>query len=153
MLLQERVSPCDCKFACQLIHTVSCSAVVAKAPRKSLGRASVTSPGTGKRKGKAAAGGGNPLKLWPTPKGQNGLRKFLGGEKCGGSSSASGSGCSSGSSESTEEYDNSEQTDEQELESTEPQSSEIETCSNPPSPSPMNLLEDITQLNSDSEED
>ena len=56
---------------------MSCAAVAARAPRKTVGvprPASSPSSGGGRsRKGKSAAVGGNPAKLWPTPEWQRGI--------------------------------------------------------------------------------
>lgn len=99
----------------------------------------MTSPTSSSAKRKAKpGGGGNPLKMWPTPKGQHELRKFFGGEL----SSGTGSGCCSSSSS------------EEGLETTKPESGKVpESTSATSSQTPMNLLEDITQLNSDSDND
>ena len=143
---------------------LSVSAVAAKAPRKNVasGRSSVISPGGTAGKRKAKGGGGNPLKLWPVPKGQKGLQGFLGG---GGSDGAS---CSAGSSSFMEEGNSSEHFEEEEIvgasssEQLEEGVSNTETGSSssledsPPTTSnsiSTNLLDDITQLNSDSDED
>ena len=107
--------------------------MVAKAPRKNLvsGRTSSVSPASGKGKGKTG-GAGNPLKLWPIPKGQKGLQGFLrGGDGCG--SSAAGSSSMEGTSEQSEE--------------------EIADVDSPAQNNSLVNLEDITQLNSDTEEE
>lgn len=81
------------------------SAVAAKAPRKSLpsGGSSV-SPSGGSRlsKKKAKGSGGNPFKMWPTPKWQQNLHTFLGVEQPGSSSSSSSGESSSSASTSAE---------------------------------------------------
>ena len=77
--------------------------MVAKAPRKNIaaGRSNGTAPysggGSGKKKGKVG-GCGNPLKVWPIPKGQKGLQSFFGG--CSSSNDeAGGPSCSVGGDE------------------------------------------------------
>ena len=135
------------------------SAVVAKAPRKNV-RSSVISPSgsaSGKRKGKAG-GGGNPLKLWPVPKGQKGLQCFFGGQ------SSEDGGCSSAcveagsSSEQLEEFAQEQFVAEEPASCEEGSSHEEEGSSHEGEESDdtpidsMNLLDDITQLNSDSED-
>lgn len=125
------------------------TAVVAKAPRKNVvpGRSSVISPGSaaGKRKGKAG-NGGNPLKLWPVPKGQKGLQSFLGSSDGDSSSSAKEGTSSSELVGDLEEEEESAEASTREGSSTEEDNVPITSCS-------KNFLEDITQLNSDSEED
>lgn len=133
--------------------------MVAKAPRKNIaaGRSNGTSPssggGSGKKKGKVG-GSGNPLKIWPIPKGQKELQSFFGG--CSGSSSSDGGGGPS-SFANSEELDRLEggpngscEEVEQlmEGESSDSGSSGIENNSS------VQLDNDITQLNSDdSDED
>ena len=76
----------------------SFSAVAAKAPRKNLpSSGSSVSPSGGSRlsKKKAKGSGGNPFKMWPTPKWQQNLHTFLGVEQPGSSSSSSSAGESS----------------------------------------------------------
>ena len=134
------------------------SAVVAKAPRKNVAsvRSSVISPSgsaSGKRKGKAG-GGGNPLKLWPVPKGQKGLQSFFGGQ------SSEDGGCSSAcveagsSSEQLEEFAQEQFVAEEPASCEEGSSHEGEEsgCDDDTPIDSMNLLDDITQLNSDSED-
>jgi hypothetical protein len=147
------------------------TAVVAKAPRKNVapGRSSVVSPNggaSGKRKGKMG-GGGNPLKLWPVPKGQKGLLSFCGSHgDAGGGCSTSMEPCSS--TEQLEELTQEQLGQEYEEAGGEGSSSSCEN-NGEGSGSPyeersdsgsddlptgsINLPDDITQLNSDSEED
>lgn len=118
--------------------------MVAKAPRKNLvsGRTSTVSPVSGK--GKAKAGGaGNPLKLWPIPKGQKGLQGFLRGGDGGCGSDADGGCGSSGAGPASSMEGSSEHLEEEGL---------ADTDSSAQNNSLVNL-EDITQLNSDSEGD
>ena len=57
-------------------------AVAAKAPRKNLPSSrSAVSPSGGGNKKKAKGVGGNPFKMWPTPKWQQNLHTFLGVEQ------------------------------------------------------------------------
>lgn len=130
--------------------------MVAKAPRKNIaaGRSNGISPstggGSGKKKGKVG-GSGNPLKLWPIPKGQKGLQSFFGG--CGGDGAGP-----SGSAENNElerlegepsgSCEEVEQLVEEEASSSEGGGSGIENNS-----SVQLLDDDITQLNSDSDQD
>lgn len=139
--------------SCMLIYA---SAVVAKAPRKNIvsGRSSVISPNggaPGKRKGKAGGSGGNPLKLWPVPKGQKGLQSFFGGH---GSDDASGSSPMEGTSTSEqlegEEFVGTPVVEEGSGSSCAESSS---SCEDNLTTNSVNLLDDITQLNSDSDED
>lgn len=116
------------------VELLTLSAVVAKAPRKNLvsGRTSTVSPASGKGKGKAG-GTGNPLKRWPIPKGQKGLQGFLRGGDGGCGSSAAGSSSMEGSCEHSEEEE----------------FADTDSAQN----NSLVNLEDITQLNSDSEQD
>lgn len=115
---------------------------------------SPTNGGSGKRKG-GKGGSSNSLKLWPIPKGQKGLQNFFGGDnRCIGSSSgsSSSSNCMEGTSEqSGEELDHDEPTEPSSSSST--VASDGHTSSPSGSPALMNMLEDITQVNSDSDED
>lgn len=115
------------------------------------GRNSVVSPdgSSGKRKGKVAGSGGNPLKLWPVPKGQKGLQSFFG----------SPSGDDPSGPSPMEGTSSSQQLEEEELigTSVEEGSSSSPCCEGSSSSScednhptnSANLLDDITQLNSD----
>ena len=112
---------------------------MAKAPRKSLPRVNVTPTSSSTKRKVKVATGGNPLKLWPTPKGQNELTKFFGSASPSSSGSGSSGCCSSSSSEE---------------QNCEPGCSKADTSpdvSPVPSPTPIAMLDDITQLNSDSE--
>lgn len=109
------------------------------------GRSAGSSPSggsQGKRKGKA--GGGNTLKRWPIPKGQKGLQSFLGGSEDGVSSSNS-----SNNEEGSSSAGSSAQLEEESADSSHAHT----TPTNSPHTSSMNFLDDITQLNSDSDED
>ena len=122
-----------------LLITTCCTAVVAKAPRKNIaaGRSSIVSPsngGAGKRKNKVG-GSGNPLKLWPVPKGQKGLQSFFGGD--------SGVSPSSNLAEETIEPE----------EGSSSGVSSTDCMEGTSSSNPLHLLEDITQTNSDSDDD
>ena len=82
------------------LFSPSFSAVAAKAPRKNLpSSGSSVSPSGGSRlsKKKAKGSGGNPFKMWPTPKWQQNLHTFLGVDQPGSSSSSSSTGESSSS--------------------------------------------------------
>ena len=80
----------------------TCTAVAAKAPRKSLPAShSVVSPSSSGSKKKAKGVGGNPLKIWPAPKWQKGLHQFLGVEQPGSGGGACGESSSSSSSTNT----------------------------------------------------
>lgn len=131
-------------------------AVVAKAPRKNVvSGSSVISPGgaSGKRKGKAG-GGGNPLKLWPVPKGQKGLQGFLGLSSGGSESESSGSSSSSSSKAITNSQQFEESGEEEMIEaSSTEEGSSSSCCVEEGAGTPPSSLDDITQLNSDSEED
>lgn len=125
-------------------------AVVAKAPRKQLAPVrSVTSPSSGKSKKGKLFVGGNPAKAWPTPTWQKGIQTFLGG---GSSSSSSGGECSSSSATNSGSSDSEEQPM-----STVDFMSEQGSHSTRESHSAgvgVSLLdEDITQLNSDEDDD
>jgi hypothetical protein len=81
-------------------------AVAAKAPRKNLpSSGSSVSPSGGSRLGKkkAKGNGGNPFKMWPTPKWQQNLHSFLGVEQPGSSNSSSSAGESSSSASTSAE--------------------------------------------------
>lgn len=135
------------------------SAVVAKAPRKNVasGRSSVVSPNgvaSGKRKGKAG-GGGNPLKLWPVPKGQKGLQSFLGSQTSDDGGCCSSSPPMEAGSSSTEELAlvGKESTCEEGGKGLVSPYEEGGGGSEDMPTNSVNLLDDITQLNSDSDED
>lgn len=111
------------------------------------GRSTAISPNGASAKRKAGSGG-NPLKLWPVPKGQKGLQSFIGGH---GSASDDDSGPSSMEGTST-----SEQLEEEELVGTSVEDGPSSSCEGSSSScadklptNSVNLLEDITQLNSD----
>ena len=119
------------------------TAVAAKAPRKNLPAA--WSPGRNNKK-KAKAGRGNPFKTWPTPKWQQNLHTFLGVEQPESSSSSSSAGASTSSYMTTEA----------ELAPGSSGSSCQDECQGSSSnmATGIELLSgDITQLNSDSEDD
>lgn len=98
----------------------------------------MSSPNGTKKKGKVV--GGNPLKVWPIPKGQKGLHSFLG----------DGERDSSGPSTSKDAdiMDNEVMNQQEDIQGTSSSSGEGSSSS-----SMMHMLEDIAQLNSDSEED
>ena len=145
----------DSDSSSQLVTATSnfiCTAVVAKAPRKNVASRSSngSSPSGGslssKKRGKLG-GGGNPLKIWPIPKGQKGLQSFFGG--C--STSNHEGGGPSGSSDS-EELDRQEGENSGKCESVK-QQVEVEASdsgSNDISSASFIMhLKDVTQFNSD----
>lgn len=126
---------------------------MAKAPRKNLAPAGggVASPSSGNGKKKAKQGGaGNPLKMWPTPTWQKGLQGFFGGEGSSGE-------CSSSSSSANTSLTETEQMEEQPEVTTYDRSElsrQEQGGSSGSGSSRVKLLDDdLTQLNSDSEED
>ena len=110
------------------------------------------SGGSGKKKSKHV-GAGNPIKMWPTPSWQKGLQQFLGGETNGGE-------CASSSSSANTSLTEVEMIDEEHTRaftrnelSTQEQGTSSGSGSSG-SNSRMKLLDDdLTQLNSDSDDD
>jgi len=125
------------------------TAVVAKAPRKQLAPVrSVTSPSSGKSKKGKLFVGGNPAKVWPTPTWQKGIQTFLGG----GSSSSSGGECSSSSATNSGSSDSEEQPMST-VDFMSEQGSHSTQESHSAGVGVALLDEDITQLNSDEDDD
>ena len=161
---QSRLRSCQKRYARTLFagyegpSLSSFSAVAAKAPRKSLpSSGSSVSPSGGSRLGKkkAKSSGGNPFKMWPTPKWQQNLHSFLGVEQPGSSSSSSSPGESSSSASTSAEMT----VEAQVMAGTSAGSSSscqdgVQGSSSSNIATGLELLSgDIAQLNSDSEDD